>query len=218
MKKLTATTLAAALLAAGCSSIQTQPAPQPVPAPGSPVAEAGCPLAPERPVDNSKKAIGAGVGAVAGALIGNATGGKNTVIGAGLGGLFGYLVGSEIAVREQRDGSVMLDIPGAALFDTDKTAIKPKFASTLDQISATLRDNPGTIVCIIGYTDSTGSSSYNANLSIRRAESVREFLERKGIEGNRLTAAGLGERFPVASNSTESGRTQNRRVEMYVRR
>ncbi|WP_288108035.1 OmpA family protein [Limnobacter sp.] len=218
MKKLTATTLAAALLAAGCSSIQTQPAPQSVPAPGSPVAEAGCPLAPERPVDNSKKAIGAGVGAVAGALIGNATGGKNTVIGAGLGGLFGYLVGSEIAVREQRDGSVMLDIPGAALFDTDKTAIKPKFASTLDQISATLRDNPGTIVCIIGYTDSTGSSSYNANLSVRRAESVREFLERKGIQGNRLTAAGLGERFPVASNSTESGRTQNRRVEMYVRR
>lgn len=218
MKKLTVTTLAAALLAAGCSSIQTQPAPQPVPAPGSPVAEAGCPLAAERPVDNSKKAIGAGVGAVAGALIGNATGGKNTVIGAGLGGLFGYLVGSEIAVREQRDGSVMLDIPGAALFDTNQTAIKPKFASTLDQISATLRDNPGTIVCIIGYTDSTGSTSYNADLSVRRAQSVREFLERKGIEGNRLTAAGLGERFPTASNNTESGRTQNRRVEMYVRR
>ena len=111
----------------------------------------------------------------------------------------------------------MLDIPGAALFDTNKTAIKPQFAGTLDQIAATLRDNPNTIVCVIGYTDSTGSDELNQDLSVRRAQSVTSFLTGKGISGSRLTAAGLGERFPVASNDNEAGRSQNRRVEMYVR-
>ena len=104
-----------------------------------------------------------------------------------------------------------------SLFDTNKSEIKSQFASTLDQIAATLRDNPNTIVCVIGYTDSTGSDEYNQNLSVRRAQSVTSFLSSKGVSGARLTAAGLGERFPVASNDTEAGRTQNRRVEMYVR-
>jgi outer membrane protein OmpA-like peptidoglycan-associated protein len=175
-------------------------------------------LAPERPVDNKKKLIGTAVGVAGGALVGKAIDGKNSaLLGAGLGGLFGYLVGSEIAVREQADGSVMLDIPGAALFDTNKTDIKPKFASTLDQIANTLRDNPNTIVCIIGYTDSVGADQFNQDLSVRRAQSVTTFLSNKSIGPTRLTAAGLGERFPVASNDTETGRTQNRRVEMYVR-
>jgi outer membrane protein OmpA-like peptidoglycan-associated protein len=218
MKKLAAATLAAALLAAGCATQQQQTS-QRIPAVDSPVSVAGCPLAPERPVNNTKKAIGTGVGAIGGALVGSAIGGRNSaLVGAGLGGLFGYLVGSEIAVREQADGSVMLDIPGAALFDTNKTNIKPKFASTLDQISATLRDNPGTIVCVIGYTDATGSDEYNQKLSVERAQAVSTFLEAKGVSSDRLTSAGLGERFPVGSNDNEAGRTQNRRVEMYVRR
>lgn len=70
---------------------------------------------------------------------------------------------------------------------------------------------------MIGYTDSTGSDEYNQDLSVRRAQSVTSFLSGKGISGSRLTPAGLGERFPVASNDNEAGRTQNRRVEMYVR-
>ena len=174
-------------------------------------------MAPERKVDNTKTAIGTAVGAIGGAIVGNSIDGKDTVRGAALGGLFGYLVGSQIAVRELRDGSVMLDIPGAALFDTNKSDVKAQFAGTLDQIAATLRDNPNTIVCVIGYTDSTGSDQYNQDLSVRRAQSVTNFLTAKGISGARLTAAGLGEGFPVASNDTESGRAQNRRVEMYVR-
>lgn len=200
------------------SCAMTQPVPAPQPAPGSPVAEAGCPIPAERKVDNTKKIIGTAVGAVGGAIVGKTVGGKNSaLVGAGLGGLFGYLVGSEIAVREQADGSVMLDIPGAALFDTAKHDIKPKFASTLDSIAATLRDNPDTVICIIGYTDSVGDEKYNLGLSQRRAASVEKFLEQKGVSSSRLHAAGLGERFPVGSNDTEQGRTQNRRVEMYVR-
>lgn len=218
MKVLKLSTIVMALFAAGCANnIIQQPQRPSQPAPGSPVAVAGCPVAPERKVDNTKTAIGTAVGAIGGALIGNSIDGKDTVRGAALGGLFGYLVGSQIAVREQRDGSVMLDIPGAALFDTNKTAIKPQFAGTLDQIAATLRDNPNTIVCVIGYTDSVGGDEFNQDLSVRRAQSVTNFLSGKGISGGRLTAAGLGERFPVASNDNEAGRSQNRRVEMYVR-
>eukprot|EP01038_Epipyxis_sp_PR26KG_P014676 gene14676-19714_t len=82
---------------------------------------------------------------------------------------------------------------GAALFDTNKSDVKAQFAGTLDQIAATLRDNPNTIVCVIGYTDSTGSDQYNQDLSVRRAQSVTNFLTAKGISGARLTAAGLGE-------------------------
>ena len=218
MKAFSLSIIAGALLAAGCASMPGSPTSQPAPAPDSPFSIAGCPLAPERPVNNNKKIIGAAVGALGGAVVGKAVDGKNAAtLGAGLGGLFGYLVGSEIAVREQADGSVMLDIPGAALFDTNKTDIKSKFADTLDQISATLRDNPGTIVCVIGHTDSTGASEYNQDLSVRRAKSVSGFLASKGVEGRRLTSTGLGEHFPVANNNTEAGRTQNRRVEMYVR-
>jgi outer membrane protein OmpA-like peptidoglycan-associated protein len=206
MNKFKLSAIALTLFAAGCASngggIFQQPQAPQQPAPGSPVAVAGCPVAPERKVDNTKTAIGTAVGAIGGAIVGNSIDGKDTVRGAALGGLFGYLVGSQIAVREQRDGSVMLDIPGAALFDTNKTAIKSQFAGTLDQI---------------GYTDSTGSDQYNQDLSVRRAQSVTSFLTGKGIDGGRLTAAGLGERFPVATNDTEAGRTQNRRVEMYVR-
>lgn len=221
MNKFKLSAIALTLFAAGCATngggvFQQPQAPQ-QPAPGSPVAVAGCPMAPERKVDNTKTAIGTAVGAIGGAIVGNSIDGKDTVRGAALGGLFGYLVGSQIAVREQRDGSVMLDIPGAALFDTNKSDVKAQFAGTLDQIAATLRDNPNTIVCVIGYTDSTGSDQYNQDLSVRRAQSVTNFLTAKGISGARLTAAGLGEGFPVASNDTESGRAQNRRVEMYVR-
>lgn len=218
MKVLHFSTLILALLAAGCANNVIQQPQKPAEyAPGSPAAVAGCPVAPERKVDNTKTAIGTAVGAIGGALVGNAIDGKDTVRGAAIGGLFGYLVGSQIAVREQRDGSVMLDIPGAALFDSNKAVIKPQFASTLDQIATTLRDNPNTIVCVIGYTDSKGSDELNQDLSVRRAQAVTGFLTSKGIAGTRLTAAGLGERFPVASNDTETGRSQNRRVEMYVR-
>ncbi len=139
-------------------------------------------------------------------------------MGAGLGGLFGYLVGTQIAVKEQADGSVLLDIPGAALFDTDKTTIRPSFADTLAQIADTLQQNPETIACVVGHTDSQGSNDYNQTLSQRRAQSVTSFLVNQGVDPSRLTARGMGETIPVASNENAAGRAQNRRVEMYVRR
>lgn len=217
-KLLFATLVSAAL--AGCAGTQPTTYTPPLAAEGSPQAVAGCPNAPARAVDGDKQVIGAVVGAVVGAVAGKAISKKDggAVVGAGLGGLFGYLIGTDIAVKEQADGSVMLDIPGAALFDVNKTDIKPSFAQTLSRIAGTLKENPGTVVCVIGYTDSTGSFEYNQNLSLRRAQSVTSFLANQGVTGSRLTPAGLGPRFPVASNDSEAGRSQNRRVELYVRK
>lgn len=211
----------AALFLAGCAGpYQSGVYSPPASAANSPMALAGCPNVPDRPINRNKQVIGSAIGAVAGGVVGKAVSKQTagTIVGAGLGGLFGYLVGTQIAVKEQADGSVLLDIPGAALFDTDQTNIKPSFADTLSQIAGTLKQNPGTIACVIGYTDSRGSTQYNQTLSVRRAQSVTSFLVNRSVDPSRLAARGMGESMPVASNETASGRAQNRRVEMYVRR
>jgi len=69
---------------------------------------------------------------------------------------------------------------------------------------------------IEGHTDSTGSDSYNQELSQRRAEAVRNFLVSNGITGDRIVARGYGESYPVTVNTTEAGRQQNRRVEVVI--
>lgn len=220
MKKIATSALALSAALAGCATQNQGVYTPPPPAAGSPVAMAGCPTAPPRAIDKDKQVLGAAIGAVAGAIVGKAVSKKSggAVVGAGLGGLFGYLIGTDVAVKEQADGSVMLDIPGAALFDTNRTDIKPAFANTLGQIAGTLQQNPDTIVCVIGHTDSDGSADYNQSLSVKRAQAVTSFLVNRGVASSRLTPAGLGERMPVASNDTASGKAQNRRVEMYVRR
>ncbi|MGZ8096588.1 MAG: OmpA family protein, partial [Methylosarcina sp.] len=79
-----------------------------------------------------------------------------------------------------------------------------------------LKEHPDTMVKIEGHTDSRGSADYNAQLSQMRADSVREFLVSNGIAPNRITSQGMGENFPVATNSTPSGRQQNRRVDVTI--
>jgi outer membrane protein OmpA-like peptidoglycan-associated protein len=79
-----------------------------------------------------------------------------------------------------------------------------------------LKSNPEQAITIEGYTDSLGSAAYNRDLSARRAEAVRDFLLQNGIDADRITARGLGEGYPVASNETEAGRQQNRRVNIII--
>lgn len=79
-----------------------------------------------------------------------------------------------------------------------------------------LRAHPAIAVRIEGFTDSRGTASYNAELSERRARAVAEFLVRSGIDPERISARGYGDAYPVASNSTQAGRLQNRRVEIYL--
>ncbi|MEZ5845413.1 MAG: OmpA family protein [Geminicoccaceae bacterium] len=103
------------------------------------------------------------------------------------------------------------------VFDFDKSDIKPAAAAELDMLAQLMADNPQQSFEVQGHTDSTGATDYNQGLSERRAQSVLDYLTGKGVEAERLTAVGFGENRPLASNDTEEGRAQNRRVEIHSR-
>jgi OOP family OmpA-OmpF porin len=107
-------------------------------------------------------------------------------------------------------------VPTASVvhFGFDKWNIKPAYDRTLDDFAAYLKDNPGVRAEIAGHTDSTGTASYNMGLSERRANAVKQYLLRKGVEGDRITTVGYGYSRPIGSNSTSAGRAQNRRAEL----
>ncbi len=107
-------------------------------------------------------------------------------------------------------------VPTASVvhFDFDKWNIKPADDRTLDDFAAYLKDNPGARVEIAGHTDSTGTASYNMGLSERRANAVKQYLVREGVEDYRITTVGYGYSRPIGSNNTAAGRAQNRRAEL----
>ena len=105
---------------------------------------------------------------------------------------------------------------GDVLFEVDRAELKPGAARTLDQLATALNDDPRSTISIEGHTDATGSAQHNANLSLQRAESVKSYLVGRGVNPGRITTQGLGQDYPVASNATEAGRQQNRRVEVVV--
>jgi len=102
------------------------------------------------------------------------------------------------------------------LFEFNKTTLKPGAMNNLSPLVTFLREHPERQVLIEGHTDSIGSDSYNFDLSQRRADAVRDFLARNGVKPEQLATRGYGKSFPIASNDTEAGRLQNRRVEIVV--
>ena len=175
-------------------------------------------------------AIGAGVGALAGAAIGGNT--KGAVIGAGVGAAGGYIwskhmeqkrlameratMGSGVAVTQTADNQLKLNIPADVSFDTGRADIKPNMRPILDQFASGLSGQPNTEVRIIGHADATGSDAMNDQLSVQRAQATKSYLAMRGVDPNRIMVAGRGEREPIADNSTEAGRAKNRRVEIYL--
>ncbi|MEM7237612.1 MAG: OmpA family protein, partial [Pseudomonadota bacterium] len=99
---------------------------------------------------------------------------------------------------------------------TDSSAVSPRFYGTLDQVSQTLNDYPQSYLDVVGHTDSTGSAEYNQDLSERRAGSVANYFRSRGVAPARIATYGQGETVPVATNDTESGRQENRRVELRI--
>ncbi|MDQ3545799.1 MAG: OmpA family protein [Verrucomicrobiota bacterium] len=99
-------------------------------------------------------------------------------------------------------------------FDFDKADIRPESRTIIDEIVKLLRNNPGLNLTVEGHTDNVGTPAYNKSLSDARARSVVTALTAQGVEARRLRAAGYGQERPIADNSTDGGRAQNRRVEL----
>lgn len=177
--------------------------------------------------------LGAGVGALAGLAVGGSPVGRRNaaLIGAGVGALAGGAIGNymdqqESELRAQLQGTgisvtrngdnIILNMPSNITFDVDQYAVKPGFYPTLNSVAVVLRKFNRTLVDVNGHTDSTGGLQYNQDLSQRRAESVAGYLGGQGIDQRRMSAVGFGPSQPVASNASEAGRSQNRRVEIQI--
>ena len=180
----------------------------------------------------SKTAWGTGIGTAVGAGIGALVGGeKGALIGAGIGALGGAgaggymdyqasvlrkeLVGTGVQVKEV-NGQIYLVMPGNITFDTNEAFIKKSFQPVVVSIAKVLKEYDKTYIQVNGYTDSTGNDAINIPLSVQRANAVADFLKVQGIAGNRIIANGYGSANPIASNSTATGREQNRRVEIVL--
>lgn len=120
----------------------------------------------------------------------------------------------ELGIEEAKAGQTI--VLNKIYFETGKISLNISSSSDLDKLVQFLKDNPATKLEISGHTDNSGSLTINNALSLNRAKSVVNYLEKKGIEKNRLSAKGYGPLLPIASNTTTEGKAQNRRVEMKV--
>ncbi len=176
-------------------------------------------------------AIGAGIGAVIGAISGGDRL-ERAAIGAGIGALSGAAVGNymdrqEAALRNQLRGSgvsvtrrgddIILNMPGNVTFDFDSAALRAEFFEVLNSVALVTIEFEQTVLVIDGHTDSLGSETYNLELSRQRSSAVGQYLIAQGVRPVRIATYGYGEEYPIASNETEAGRTQNRRVELTLR-
>jgi outer membrane protein OmpA-like peptidoglycan-associated protein len=179
----------------------------------------------------SGAAIGAAAGAATGAVIGRASGStaKGAIIGAAVGGAAGAVIGHQM---DQQAKEIRQNVPGAVvervgeglqvtfesglLFDYDSDMLHAAAKQNLAALAASLDKYPNTDLIIVGHTDNKGSDGYNMSLSERRAAAAAGYLTNQGVARSRLRSAGRGESEPVASNDTDAGRQQNRRVEVAI--
>ncbi|MBI1822464.1 MAG: OmpA family protein [Nitrospirae bacterium] len=172
--------------------------------------------------------LGALGGAAVGGLIGSQSGkaGQGALIGGLVGALGGGLIGNymdkqaaeleKVAETQRTEDGIIVTMKDKILFDVNKAELKPESKNSLSKIADVLRRYPKTDITVAGYTDSTGSSKNNQDLSENRAKAVEFSLINNGVKSNRITARGFGSENPAADNSTADGRAQNRRVELHI--
>ncbi len=178
-------------------------------------------------------AIGAGVGAVVGAVAGKGKGAAiGAAVGAGVGAVAGNVwskkmeaqkkemeaatQGTGVAVTQTADNQLKLEIPSDISFAVGSANVDANFKRVLDTFATGLVQNPVSTVTIIGHTDSSGSDAVNNPLSLKRANSVRDYLSTKGVASSRIATEGRGSREPLVANDTKANMAKNRRVEIYV--
>lgn len=199
----------------------------------SSVALAGCANTGTGTATPNKAVLGAVAGALGGAAISKATGGVKTgrdaAIGAAVGAAAGaymerqakqiqqQMAGTGVTVNhDTTTGNINLTMPGNITFAHDDATLNSAFLGSLNQLAATMRQYGETTIVVAGHTDSTGQAAYNQALSERRAAAVRNYLVSQGVSASRIQTVGYGMRQPVATNATEAGRAQNRRVELTI--
>ena len=211
MKKTLASVLSSALLVAACSTYD--------------------PYTNEKKTSSATKgtAFGALGGAAIGALASKNNRGKGALIGAAagaaLGGGIGYYMDEQDKVlRQELQGTgvsvtktgnnIILNMPGNITFKTASSDLSPNFFEVLDSVAKVLNKYDKTAIEVAGHTDSTGSRDANMTLSYKRAQAVAKYLQSQKVKAARFAIEGYGPDYPAASNSTASGREQNRRVEI----
>lgn len=176
-------------------------------------------------------AIGGATGAAVGGVVGNQTGStaRGAIIGAVIGGAAGAIIGHQM---DKQVEELEVAIPGAVvtrigegmvvtfdsglLYDFDSSAIRPAAAINLQALAASLKKYGNTELLIIGHTDTQGTTAYNQDLSLRRAESALRYLASEGVALNRMRTEGKGELEAIATNDTDAGRQLNRRIEVAI--
>lgn len=176
-------------------------------------------------------AIGTTAGAGLGALIGGKAG--NTAIGAiagaVIGGAAGTLIGNKMdkqareientiagAEVEKVDEAILVKFDSGILFDFNKSTLKSEAKTNIAKLVETLNKEPNTDILVIGHTDNVGTLAANDKVSSDRAKSVRDYAVSQGLSAGRIATEGKNYSEPIASNDTEAGRAQNRRVEIVI--
>lgn len=184
---------------------------------------------------STKGAIGGVLGAVVGYFAGDIIGGRNDrterAIGAGVGAVAGAVAGSymdrqEKELREETAGTgvvveregneLLLTMPAGITFPINSYEIQPQFYPVLNEVAETLNAYPSTLIDVYGHTDPSGGDAINIPLSQNRAQAVANYLAQRGVNPARIATQGFGSSQPIADNSTEAGRQQNRRVELRI--
>ena len=188
-----------------------------------------------------KTKIGAAIGAIVGAGAGAAIDKNNRGRGAAIGGAVGILAGGgvglymdkqkkaieeklanelknhDVELRKLPDNTIQVDLKSEASFASNSSNVKASFSDALTKLGGVIAEYDSTAVHVVGHTDSQGSTSYNQQLSQARATAVASKLIGAGVNDQRVMTEGRGENQPKASNATAEGRGQNRRVEIYLK-
>jgi outer membrane protein OmpA-like peptidoglycan-associated protein len=175
--------------------------------------------------------IGAAAGGAIGGVIGNQTGStaKGAIIGAVIGGTAGAIIGHQMdqqakelsqtikgATVERVGEGINVTFASGLLFAFNSDEIQSTAGENLKELAASLNRYPDSQLLIVGHTDNVGDDAYNQGLSERRANSAAAYLAAQGVARTRVATSGKGEAEPVATNDTDAGRQQNRRVEVAI--
>lgn len=175
--------------------------------------------------------IGLGAGAAAGSVIGKTLGNTaaGAIAGAAVGGAVGAIIGRQmdnkaeeiarelegVTVQRVEEG-IAVSFDSGLLFDFDSSTLRPDARENLQKLANIMNQDEDTNLMIVGHTDSVGDEDYNVRLSLRRSQSAANYLVAQGLDRSRVTAEGRGEYEPIADNTTDEGRQENRRVEVAI--